>query len=66
MYPQALMAAHQRLLTFLAEQSDADLYGNPMVGGGNARISGRWAEAAGPSPYRLATEFIRSTLRAVF
>lgn len=59
-----LDASHQRLTQFLAEKTEAELYGGPMKGGRNTWTTGRWAEAAGPSHYRSAAKYIRSTLRA--
>jgi len=59
----ALDAAHARLTAFLAEKTEAELYGGPMAGGGNAWTPGRWAEAAGPSHYRSAAKYVRARLR---
>ena len=66
-WPDALMfldVQYNRLLAFLEDQSEADLYGGPMKGAHNAWTTGRWAEAAGPSHFRSAAKYIRSVLRA--
>lgn len=58
-----LVAAHGRLLAFMQDHSDADLYGAPMVGGNGKWTTGRFAEASGPSHYRSASKFVRQRLR---
>ncbi|MEO1680921.1 MAG: ClbS/DfsB family four-helix bundle protein [Pseudomonadota bacterium] len=60
-----LAERHGGLITFLEGLSEAQLYGGPMPGGGNAWTTGRWAEAAGPSHYRSAAKYLRARLRAV-
>ena len=59
---EALRAGHDKLSALLNALSEAELYGGPMKGGGNAWTTGRWAEAAGPSHYRSAAKYIRSRL----
>ncbi|MDA4846566.1 ClbS/DfsB family four-helix bundle protein [Hoeflea poritis] len=59
-----LEANHRKLLSFMEEKSDGDLYGGPMKGANNNWTPGRWAEAAGPSHYRSAAKYIRARLRA--
>lgn len=59
-----LDAAHEALLSFKEGHSEAQLYGGPMQGGGNAWTTGRWAEAAGPSHYRSAAKYLRQRLKA--
>ncbi|MEQ8308602.1 MAG: ClbS/DfsB family four-helix bundle protein [Hoeflea sp.] len=54
---------HARLVAFITEHDDADLYGGPMQGANNDWTPGRWAEAAGPSHYRSAAKYIRQTLK---
>ena len=58
-----LGVAHDKLVAFLREKSENELYGGPMKGGNNAWTTGRWAEAAGPSHYRSAAKYIRARLR---
>ncbi|MCT8159963.1 ClbS/DfsB family four-helix bundle protein [Pseudoruegeria sp. SHC-113] len=63
---RALLAAnHSKLIAFLTQSSEAQLYGGPMKGGNNAWTAGRWAEAAGPSHYRSAAKYIRARQRAM-
>lgn len=59
-----LQDSHARLLVFVEGMSEADLYGEPMQGGGNKWTTGRWAEASGASHYRSAAKFVRACLRA--
>lgn len=56
--------AHHKLMKFLTESSNDNLYGGPMKGANNAWTPGRWAEAAGPSHYRSAAKYTRSRLRS--
>ncbi|MEE9414896.1 MAG: ClbS/DfsB family four-helix bundle protein [Acidimicrobiales bacterium] len=58
-----LVEANDRLMHFITESCDADLYGGPMIGAKNDWTPGRWAEAAGPSHYRSAAKYIRGRLR---
>lgn len=58
-----LEQSHARLLAFITDMSDADLYARPMRGGGSKWTTGRWAEAAGASHYRSAAKFVRACLR---
>ncbi|MGY6709938.1 MAG: ClbS/DfsB family four-helix bundle protein [Rhizobiaceae bacterium] len=55
---------HRRLLDWMRERSQDELYGRPMKGANNDWSPGRWAEAAGPSHYRSAHKYIRSRLKA--
>ena len=67
-WPQACAAlgdAHERLLRFLKESSDALLYGGPMAGANNDWSTGRWAEASGASHYRSAAKYLRARLKAL-
>ena len=59
-----LSDAHARLLEFIQDHVDADLYGGPMKGANNDWTPGRWAEAAGPSHYRSAAKYIRQALKS--
>ncbi|WP_299674418.1 ClbS/DfsB family four-helix bundle protein [uncultured Roseobacter sp.] len=59
----ALEAAFDRLSSFIAAKTDADLYGGPMKSANNHWTPGRWAEAAGPSHFRSAAKYIRARLR---
>lgn len=56
---------HRALFSFLQQHTDAELYGEPMAGAKNDWVTGRWAEAAGPSHYRSATKYIRSRLKEI-
>lgn len=51
------------LLAFMDGHNDDALYGGPMKGANNAWTPGRWSEAAGPSHFRSATQYIRKTLK---
>jgi len=53
---------HARLLGWMRQASEAELYGGPMPGG-TGWTTGRYAEAAGPSHYRSAAKFLRAALR---
>jgi len=53
---------HKKLVKFMKDHTNAELYKNPMQGAKNDWTTGRWAEAAGPSHYRSASKFIRSCL----
>ncbi|MFK7964261.1 MAG: ClbS/DfsB family four-helix bundle protein [Burkholderiaceae bacterium] len=59
-----LKTNHKKLLKFMRDCSEADLYGHPMKGANNQWTAGRWAEAAGPSHYRSAAKFVRACLKA--
>ncbi|MGB0960440.1 MAG: ClbS/DfsB family four-helix bundle protein [Halocynthiibacter sp.] len=61
---ERLIAAHDRLMTFINDRPEAALYGGPMKGANNAWTTGRWAEAAGPSHYRSAAKYLRARKRA--
>ena len=58
-----LEANYRKLMEFILAHSDDDLYGGSMKGANNAWTPGRWAEAAGPSHFRSATKFLRSSLK---
>ncbi len=60
-----LQAGHDRLTDFLAEQTEADLYGAHPHGWQGTWPLGRWAEAAGASHYRSAAKYIREIRRAL-
>ncbi len=53
-----------RLLDFIRGRSEEELYGGPMKGANNAWTPGRWAEAAGPSHFRSASKYLRSSTKA--
>lgn len=53
-----------KLTNFIQACSEDDLYGGPMKGANNAWTPGRWAEAAGPSHFRSASKFLRSTIKS--
>lgn len=55
---------YHKLTTFIQDRSEEDLYSGPMEGANNAWTPGRWAEAAGPSHFRSASKFLRSTLKS--
>lgn len=54
---------HKKLVRFMADRTNAELYNKPMKGASNVWTTGRWAEAAGPSHYRSASKFIRACLK---
>ena len=58
-----LREQHRKLVAFISERDDADLYSGAMQGANNDWTPGRWAEAAGPSHYRSAGKYIRARLR---
>ncbi len=58
-----LAAGHERLMHFIADRGDDDLYGPRKYDWqGNYKL-GRWAESAGPSHYRSAAKYIREIKR---
>ena len=59
-----LHASYQKLVAFVENHSDHELYGGPMKGASNAWTTGRWAEAAGSSHFRSASKYLRARLRA--
>ncbi|WP_299692091.1 ClbS/DfsB family four-helix bundle protein [uncultured Tateyamaria sp.] len=59
-----LQSRHNKLIQFLSDHSETDLYAGPMLGANNNWTPGRWAEAAGPSHYRSAAKYIRAILRS--
>lgn len=59
-----LQRNHAKLLAFIEEHSDKELYGGPMKGARNDWTAGRWVEAAGASHYRSASKFVRQCLKA--
>ncbi len=59
-----LLENHNKLLNFINNHTNEDLYSGPMKGANNHWTPGRWAEAAGPSHYRSAAKYIRACLRA--
>lgn len=58
-----LQTNRDRLVEFINDHTDGDLYGGPMQGANNAWTPGRWAEAAGPSHFRSATKYLRAVLK---
>ena len=60
-----LRANNDKLIDFIQGSSEDDLYSGPMKGANNAWTPGRWAEAAGPSHFRSASKFLRSSLKSV-
>lgn len=66
-WPEAvalLRKNYQKLMKFIEDRSEKELYGGPMKGANNAWTTGRWAEAAGPSHFRSASKFLRSVIRS--
>jgi hypothetical protein len=59
-----LQRNHARLVGFLNDLSQDQLYGGPMPGAKNHWTTGRWAEAAGPSHYRSARKYLRQRMRS--
>lgn len=60
---QRLDRAHKKLLTFMQDLSDKQLYAPPSQSWMNKWTLGRWAEASGPSHYRSAAKYIREIKR---
>lgn len=58
-----LETGHAKLLAFIEDHSDEELYAGPMQGAKNNWTPGRWAEAAGPSHYRSAAKYIRAEIK---
>ncbi|MCR9137928.1 MAG: ClbS/DfsB family four-helix bundle protein [Alphaproteobacteria bacterium] len=58
-----LNAAHRKLVGFVQDRSERELYGGPMKGANNNWTPGRWAEAAGPSHFRSAAKYVRSRVK---
>jgi hypothetical protein len=58
-----LRANHSKLTDFIQSCADRELYSGPMKGANNAWTPGRWAEAAGPSHYRSASKYLRSSIK---
>jgi hypothetical protein len=66
-WPEAvalLRANYTKLTDFIQGCPEAELYGGPMKGANNAWTPGRWAEAAGPSHFRSASKFLRSSIKS--
>lgn len=59
-----LRTNYGKLTDFMQGCSDDELYGGPMKGANNAWTPGRWAEAAGPSHFRSASKYLRSSIRS--
>ena len=59
-----LRTSYDKLTDFIQACSEEDLYGGPMIGANNAWTPGRWAEAAGPSHFRSASKFLRSSIKS--
>ncbi len=58
-----LARGHERLLRFIDDRSDADLYGPRQYDWQGSYPLGRWVESAGPSHYRSAAKYIREIKR---
>ena len=66
-WDEAVAQLHDRitkLITFVEGLSELQLYGGPMKGAKNNWTPGRWMEAAGPSHFRSAAKFIRTSIKA--
>lgn len=62
----ALLSANfERLIQFLQDHSEEELYNGAMQGANNAWTPGRWAEAAGASHFRSAAKYVRTSLKEV-
>ncbi|MEM7720860.1 MAG: ClbS/DfsB family four-helix bundle protein [Pseudomonadota bacterium] len=53
-----------KLLTYMQNTPETDLYGAPMPGG-TGWTTGRYVEASGPSHYRSAAKYIRARLKSL-
>lgn len=58
-----LTTNYDKLTDFIQVCSETELYSGPMKGANNAWTPGRWAEAAGPSHFRSAAKFLRSSIK---
>lgn len=58
-----LATGHERLMGFIAERGDDDLYGPREYDWQGNYTLGRWAESTGPSHYRSAAKYIREIKR---
>lgn len=58
-----LQVSYGKLVKFIENHTDEQLYGGPMKGANNAWTPGRWAEAAGPSHFRSASRYLRSAIK---
>ncbi|WP_424969852.1 ClbS/DfsB family four-helix bundle protein [Dinoroseobacter sp. S76] len=58
-----LAEGHERLMAFLAGESDESLYTPHLMPWMNDWTLGRWAEASGASHYRSAAKVIRKIIR---
>lgn len=56
---------YNRLVNFIDNCSEDELYGGPMKGANNQWTAGRWAEAAGASHFRSASKYSRAVLKRV-
>ena len=61
----SLQECNNKLVYFIQNHSNSELYGAPMKGANNNWTPGRWAEAAGPSHFRSAGKYIRSRLKSM-
>lgn len=59
-----LQTSYDKLIVFIDDHSDTELYGAPMQGANNKWTPGRWAEAAGASHYRSAAKYVRAVVKA--
>ena len=55
--------AHVRLMNFVQEHSEKELYGPPAYDWQGKWPLGRWIESTGPSHYRSAAKYIREIKR---
>lgn len=58
-----LQDAHQRLMKFIHERSEQELYGPNQYDWQGKFPLGRWAESTGPSHYRSAAKYLRDIKR---
>ena len=58
-----LATGHERLMRFIADRGDDDLYGPRKYDWQGTYTLGRWAESTGPSHYRSAVKYIREIKR---
>ena len=60
---EMLRTNYDKLMTFIDGHSEQELYEGPMKGAKNNWTTGRWVEAAGASPFRSASKYLRAALR---
>ena len=60
---RALLDGHERLVKFVDDHDERDLYGPKQYDWQGKYPMGRWVESTGPSHYRSAVKYIREVRR---